>query len=129
MGRFDEDVETGVLNKANSNLCYEWHWTTPDHSWVYALALDTRDDNDHVFMNNRDVAISSGLSAEQYVEILAKKLKPFDGDPFAFDNSHTYDTGIYSKHKAKQTAWLRYYRRFSKTRWVSVTGAGRSFWR
>ncbi len=114
LGRFEEDVATGVLNKANSNLCYEWHWTTPDHSWTYSLALESRDDNDHVFMFNEAVAEGAGLSAEKYVDILAKKFKPFDGDPFAFDNSHTYDTGIYSEHQAKQTAWLRYYRRFFK---------------
>jgi len=123
-GRYKEDTDSGLLNL----MCWgymEHNDPAVEVDFSYGSLLGERDCNDHSFNlpvhQIPRVADISGtqpvLSAEELVEILSRKVLPYDGDPFMFDYGDG-PTGIYSEHRAKTTAWLRHYTRF----WTESAG-------
>jgi aldehyde:ferredoxin oxidoreductase len=120
-GRLEQDLASGLLDK--SEWGYGWHWDLPTVERVYGSLLDSRDTNEtfQMTMGFRTMG-ENELPAEKVVEILSKKVIPYNDDPFMFDYTwqgadgsnmkQALDTGIYSRHKAKLVAWHRHFTRF-----------------
>jgi aldehyde:ferredoxin oxidoreductase len=116
-GRLEADLQTGDLDYA--------HWGIPRHydprtelEWGYGTILGDRDVNEHDFCNvwgGASYADWKGepppATAEEAVNIILRKLVPFDDDPRILDYG---DHNMYSEYMAKLTAWHRYYTRFWK---------------
>ncbi len=118
-GRREEDLRTGLLDYA--------YWGQPTHhydpraeiSWGYGTLLGDRDINEHcftfIFWKNF-ISIFTGanpppVAAQDVVDIMTRKMVPFDDDPLMHDSN---TENIYSEHVAKLVAWHRYYTRFWK---------------
>lgn len=115
-GRLEEDLDSGILNYPQWG--YFFHNTLPGVEWCYGSLLGERDVNEHTFQKTygnlySQKGLKESVPVEKFVDILAQKLIPYDGDPLAFDCSDG-PTGIYSAHKAKHIAWDRHYGRFWK---------------
>jgi aldehyde:ferredoxin oxidoreductase len=117
-GRLDEDLKTGLLRYP--------YWGIPEHgydpraevNWGYSTILGDRDVNSHEF-NFLFWWPSSQIwngktpepSADWFIDIIAEKLVPYEGDPLMLDYS---TDNIYSEHMAKLVAWQMHYNRFWK---------------
>ena len=115
-GRLDEDLESGILNYPQWG--YFFHYTLPGVEWAYGSLLGDRDVNEHSFQKTfanlrSQKGLKESIPAEKFVDIVAGKLVPYDGDPFVLDYSEG-PTGIYSEKRAKHIAWDRHYGRFWK---------------
>jgi aldehyde:ferredoxin oxidoreductase len=110
-GRLEEDMNSGVLRTPAWGA--SWHHTLPGVDWAYSYIFMSGDPVWHGFfgLNAGGFGGPAGYTAEELVEMMAKKVVPFDGDPLIFSNSwkgeDAYKTGIYSPHKAKMLAWAR----------------------
>ena len=76
-------------------------------SWIHLPA------SHHTASLRRSRSRARSCQREQTVELLARKVPPYAGDPFMFDYGQG-PTGVYSQHKAKTTAWARRYGLFWK---------------
>lgn len=116
-GRLEEDLDSGILNYPQWG--YFFHFSIPGVEWVFGSLLGERDINEHSLqksfaqLNANEQELAKKIPAEEFVEIMAKRLVPFTGDPLMMDYSDG-PTGIYSEHKAKLVAWDRHYTRFWK---------------
>lgn len=115
-GRLEEDLESGILNYPQWG--YFFHYTLPGVEWCYGSLFGDRDVNEHSFQKTFQTlrsqkGLADSVPAATFVEIMARKLIPYDGDPFALDYSDGA-TGIYSKQRARHIAWDRHYGRFWK---------------
>ncbi len=116
-GRLEEDMNAGTLRLPAWGA--SWHHCLPGVEWAYSYIFMSGDPMWHGFFS-----ISGGggfggpatYTAEELVDMLAKKVVPFDDDPIMFSNSwkgeEARKTGIYSPHKAKMLAWARRYAGF-----------------
>ena len=117
-GRLEEDSRSGRLRYP--------YWGLPEHSydpraevsWGYSTILGDRDVNEHDFNLLYWVPSIQNLqgrtptpSAEWFVNAIAEKLVPYEGDPLMLDYS---TENIYSDHMAKLVSWHRHYTRFWK---------------
>ncbi len=111
-GRLEQDLDSGLMQFPQ--------WGYPYHSsgepqWAYGSLLGERDVNEHTMRSMYpSKALAKTLPAGQLAEMMAKKLIPYDGDPFMVDYSDGPPYGIYSLHFAKLIAWNRHYGRFWK---------------
>ena len=124
-GRLEADLDSGLLHK--SQWGYGWHWSLPFVEQGYSSLVGERDTEEHGFSMNRlwQDAKAVGLDklpAEKIVEVMTRKMIPYDDDPLMWDfnwqeadgsnMARALATGIYSEHKAKFIAWHRHYTRF-----------------
>jgi len=112
-GRMEEDVQkTGLLNNC--------HWGLGMHydprvslEWGYGTILGDRDINEHglcpLYMIPTLTGKTQPLPAEDFVQLFAERMPPFEDDPLMLDYS---DANMYSEHICKLVAWHRYYGRF-----------------
>jgi aldehyde:ferredoxin oxidoreductase len=115
-GRLDEDLDSGILNYPQWGQFF--HNTLPGVEWAFGSLLSDRDINEHGLQKTyltlfTQKGLADQYPAEKFVEVMAQKLIPYAGDPYAFDYGDG-PTGIYSEHKAKLVAWDRHYGRFWK---------------
>jgi aldehyde:ferredoxin oxidoreductase len=116
--RLEKDLKTGWLPYP--------YWGLPEHtydpraevSWGYGTILGDRDINSHDFnflfwwpSGQAWTGNKMEPSADWFVEIIAEKLVPFEGDPLMLDYS---TDNIYSEHMAKLVEWYLHYSRFWK---------------
>jgi aldehyde:ferredoxin oxidoreductase len=124
-GRLAQDLESGLLHKPQWG--YGWHWNLPFVEQGYGSLVGDRDITEHALCSQR---VEAQMRSAQYnaqptqkiVEMLSKKLIPYNDDPFMLDYSwqqpdgsnmkQALATGIYSGHRAKFVAWHRHYTRF-----------------
>gem|GEM_PF-85632 len=112
-GRYEKDSEDGILLTPYWGY-FEHYEPRVEVEWSYGSILSARDTNDHglnyplytIPRVCQEAKIEPILSAEETVEIISRKVPPFNGDPFMFDYGEG-PTGIYSQNKAKSTAWGR----------------------
>jgi aldehyde:ferredoxin oxidoreductase len=123
-GRLERDLASGLLHKAQWG--YGWHWSLPFVEQAYGSIIGDREVAEHAFSGHRTMVylyeIKDKLPAEKLVEMLSRKLVPYNDDPFMLDYSwqgadgsrmkDAMATGIYSRHRAKLVAWHRHYTRF-----------------
>jgi len=116
-GRLEKDLQTGLLRSAGWG-CWEHYDPRLEVEWSYGSILGDRDINEHClnapvhWMPTVTALVGEKpfVFAEKLVEIIAKKLGPYN-DPAMLDYSVD---GIYSEGKVKMTAWHRHYTRFWK---------------
>ena len=122
---YDEDVPSGALNLA--------YWGTIDHydprveaEWGFGSLMGERDLMLHSMANYplhwmpeafRMDDNEPYLTAEQAAKMTADAMIPYEGDAFMLDYGDG-PTGIYSKHKVKQVAWVKHYEKF----WIGSNG-------
>ncbi len=111
-GRLEEDMNAGTLRVPAWGA--SWHHSLPEVCWAYSYILMSGDPMWHGFMGlggGGGYGGSANYTAEELVEMMAKKVVPFEGDPLIFSNSwkgeEAFKTGIYSPYKAKMLAWAR----------------------
>lgn len=122
-GRIEEDLKSGILAFP--------YWGYPEHGydgrgsleWGYGSIVSDRDINEHEINSlvwwypYKFVIDAFGTGAkppmplQEIVEMVVKKLIPFEGDPHMLNFS---TENMYSEHIAKLVAWQRYYSRFWK---------------
>ena len=110
-GRLDEDMNAGTLRLPAWGA--SWHHSLPGVEWAYSYIFMSGDPMWHGFfgLNGGGFGRPARYTAEELVNMMAKKVVPFDGDPIIFSNSwkgdDAFKTGIYSPYKAKMLAWAR----------------------
>ncbi len=112
-GRLEEDLESGALRFPAWGAT--GHWTLPTAEWAYNYLLGAGDPSWHGLSGavgpSRD-----GTPIEKTLEALSKKTIPYTDDIFMFNyawkGKEAWKTGLYSKHKAKEVAFTRYYASF-----------------
>ena len=115
-GRLEKDLNAGTLRVPAWGA--SWHHSLPGVDWAYSYIFMSGDPMWHGFFGLSEGGFSgpARFTAEELVEMMAKKVVPFDGDPIIFSNSwkgdEAFKTGIYSPHKAKMLAWARRYAGF-----------------
>lgn len=123
-GRYVDDTDSGLLQLPQWG--YHWHHTALP-TWAYGSLLGDRDLNEHAgdyeanSIGYRMLGTDDEISPENFANILAQKMPPYDGDPYMFDYQdgrvdmdQALETGIYSKHGAKHIAAHRHYSRFQQ---------------
>jgi len=118
LGRYEEDTTSGIL--ALQYWGYPRHYDArTEMEWGYGTLMGDRDINEHdfnahVYWTPSLAALMGGkpsYTAEEYANVVAKVIKPYDGDPKVVDYS---DEGMYSESMAKLVAWHRHYTRYYK---------------
>lgn len=110
-GRLEEDMNAGTLRLPAWGA--SWHHSLPGVEWAYSYIFMSGDPMWHGFfgLNGGGFGRPARYTAEELVNMMAKKVVPFDGDPIIFSNSwkgdDAFKTGIYSPYKAKMLAWAR----------------------
>ena len=116
-GRLEKDMNAGTLRLPAWGA--SWHHSLPEVCWAYSYIFMSGDPMWHGFFGLSGGGGFGGpatYTAEELVEMMGKKVVPFDDDPIMFSNSwkgkEALETGIYSPHKAKMLAWSRRYAGF-----------------
>ncbi|MBN2062004.1 MAG: hypothetical protein JW882_16465 [Deltaproteobacteria bacterium] len=116
-GRLEEDMNAGTLRLPAWGA--SWHHALPGVDWAYSYIFMSGDPMWHGFFGLSGGGGFGGpanFTAEELVEMMAKKVVPFDGEPLIFSNSwkgdEAFKTGIYSPYKAKMLSWARRYAGF-----------------
>ncbi|NLA74246.1 MAG: hypothetical protein GX846_02015 [Deltaproteobacteria bacterium] len=111
-GRAEEDMNNGTLRLPAWGA--SWHHTLPGVDWAYSYIIMSGDPVWHGFFGLSGGGGFGGPStytAEELVNMMAKKVVPFDNEPIIFSNAwkgdDAFKTGIYSPYKAKMFAWAR----------------------
>ena len=117
-GRLEEDKNSGALRFPAWGSVF--HWTLPAIEWAYGSLLGAGDVVWHGFSLGPNAGLRSAqkqaFTVENLLEVMSAKTIPYTGDPFMFSyawqGEDARQTGIYSRHKAKQVAWTRHYAGF-----------------
>ncbi len=119
-GRYQQDTDEGILMSPYWGF-FEHYEPRVEVEWSYGSLLSSRDTNDHGFNFPlytiprvcQEARVPPIFSARETVELVSRKVPPFDGDPFMFDYGQG-PTGIYAANKARTVAWSRRYGLFWK---------------